>query len=76
MNHYNNTFINADEQFTEKVRIFFEKNKQEYCMLEITRKTKLSKTQVSLSLNELLKEKKIECVINQKDKKKYYVSVG
>ena len=41
-------------------------------MMEIVRKLKLTKTNVSLSLNQLLKDDLIICEIDTKNKKKYY----
>lgn len=71
---YNNTFSMADKKFVDTVIDFFENNTQEYSMMEISKKTNLSKTQVSLSLKQLLSEKKVECLI--KNRKKYYIKTN
>ena len=72
LDNYNcNTYTRADKEFVEKVRLFLYNNKEKFSMMEIVRKTGLTKTQVSLSLDELLSEDKIECIQRSK---KYYIS--
>ena len=67
----NNNYSKADKEFVVKVKLFLLTSKEKYSMMEIVKKTGLSKTQVSLSLDQLLSEKQIECINGPK---KYYIA--
>lgn len=70
MHEYNNSFLKADKIFVDKVKILL-KGGNEYSMMDIVSFTKLTKTQVSLSLEQLVLEESVEINLN-KAKKKYY----
>lgn len=72
---FSNNYTMADKEFSDKVRSLLLNSNQEYTVMEISRKTKLTKTQVLLSINQLLRENIIACNVNSKDKKKYYTSI-
>ncbi len=70
MHEYNNSFFKADKIFVDKVKTLLNGGNA-YSMMDIVSLTKLTKTQVSLSLEQLVLESSVEINLN-KAKKKYY----
>lgn len=77
MEIYNNGIGKADDEFIEKVLLFFQKNPEKYFTnMDVKKKTGLTRTAVMLSINELVSKNKLEKKIeNQKNLFKLTVEI-
>lgn len=61
MEIYSNGIGKADDEFIDKVFLFFKNNPEKYfTAMDVKKKTGLTRTAVMLSINELVAKKKLE----------------
>lgn len=77
MEIYSNGIGKVDDEFIEKVLLFFQQNPEKYFTnMDVKKKTGLTRTAVMLSINELVSKNKLEKKIeNQKNLFKLKVEI-